>query len=761
MALNLKSAGGGGIILNPNTTPTDVTLNLPATSGTLATTETLAASSGASVVGYLPSGTSAVPRTTQDKLRESVSVKDFGAVGDGVADDTAALQLALNAGGAAKMPVDLLGLRFKVSSRLNVSSYSGFVGNGSAVIFATAAGFNNASNTNHYQSNSTVIDVSGLLVSPFTPSKSCQLNGFVIEFEAGDGRSVDGITCRNADSPHIVGVEIKNGVVGAGIRASSLVGNPIIAYNYIHDFYTNSAWATHPQTTGIEIDGDRVNGIVSSGVQVIGNRIVSLSQGATTTALYGYQTDGVNLQEGSRYLVYGNQIVGCDEAIDFFCSDSDILGNTIENSRALGIKIIHGAQRNKVRGNSIINAGWSGILLAASDNRGQSVDSNIVESNSVVGIDYLSYWGALGYATACISTWTSISPAVTYQPTNNIIRNNFCNPKSTGKYGLYRGSQGSNNVFEGNIVVAGASIADTGTLGLETGITGFVGVPTSETGTGSLVRASSPALSSPSITGQQNNTNTSSGAASIGLSLINSSASANTETILDFSPSNTGSGVRSAQISAVNNGSNQIAFKFSLSNAGSPAGVGYINANGSWFFGAGSSPVSNPRIQSGSVQFSKNPIFEKFSADANGSETAYTKSRSSTQGTQLVVVNDDVLGGSYYYGSDGTAYQHGALIRARVTGTPSGTSMPSRLELGTSAVGSVSPTIRMTINQDGDIFTPSGSTNMAAGFFRIPAAGGVPSGVPASVSGTVPMYFDTTNNHFYIYNGAWKKVLLA
>lgn len=47
-------------------------------------------------VKFLPAGTNAVLRSVQSKLRETVSVKDFGAVGNGVADDTLAIQRALN-----------------------------------------------------------------------------------------------------------------------------------------------------------------------------------------------------------------------------------------------------------------------------------------------------------------------------------------------------------------------------------------------------------------------------------------------------------------------------------------------------------------------------------------------------------------------------------------------------------------------------------------------------------------------------------------
>jgi hypothetical protein len=63
----------------------------------LLTSNTFSSTTGSSQVGFIQDGIGSQPRTVQSKLRDFVNVKDFGAVGNGIASDSAAIQAAINA----------------------------------------------------------------------------------------------------------------------------------------------------------------------------------------------------------------------------------------------------------------------------------------------------------------------------------------------------------------------------------------------------------------------------------------------------------------------------------------------------------------------------------------------------------------------------------------------------------------------------------------------------------------------------------------
>jgi len=104
-----------------NITTQDAVVALAAFEVSLASTTNSA--QGSSLVGYVP--VSGSGRTVQSKLRDTVSVKDFGAVGDGTTDDTVAIQNAIaycqNTAQYGGKALYIPGGRYRITASLSVS----------------------------------------------------------------------------------------------------------------------------------------------------------------------------------------------------------------------------------------------------------------------------------------------------------------------------------------------------------------------------------------------------------------------------------------------------------------------------------------------------------------------------------------------------------------------------------------------------------------------------------------------------------------
>lgn len=64
-------------------------------------------------------------------------------------------------------------------------------------------------------------------------------------------------------------------------------------------------------------------------------------------------------------------------------------------------------------------------------------------------------------------------------------------------------------------------------------------------------------------------------------------------------------------------------------------------------------------------------------------------------------------------------------------------------------------------NQNVAIGSGALATTATNGFFYTNTCSGTPTGTPTSISGRVPMLYDTSANKLWVYNGAWKGILLV
>lgn len=152
-----------------------------------------------------------------------------------------------------------------------------------------------------------------------------------------------------------------------------------------------------------------------------------------------------------------------------------------------------------------------------------------------------------------------------------------------------------------------------------------------------------------------------------------------------------------------------------------------------------------PRIQAEGTTYSASAISAtRNSAGAQGSSLILAKSRGTTNGSNAILLANDVMGQLVAQGTDGTNFEDAADIRFVVDGTPANNIMPARIEIRTrDAVSTVGPSERVRIDSSGNVGI--GTTSISE---RLTVSGNVAGNAFIPADSTVPvngLYLPATN----------------
>jgi hypothetical protein len=143
---------------------------------------------------FTATGTGAVTRTSADKLNDRVSVKDFGAVGDGLTDDLVAFQLALAAHDSVFVPAGT----YLVSGTVTVGERKSLIGAGQATIIKAQSGSFATLELSHSYARITTLRVEGGQVGILLNGREgpCVQNAVcdVVIYDSTTGILLDGYT---------------------------------------------------------------------------------------------------------------------------------------------------------------------------------------------------------------------------------------------------------------------------------------------------------------------------------------------------------------------------------------------------------------------------------------------------------------------------------------------------------------------------------------------------------------------------------------
>lgn len=359
----------------------------------------------ASQVTYNPPFTGGEVTNVEAKLAQIVSVKDFGAVGDGVTDDTAAIQAAIDSGaGAVYFPTSIAS--YYITAQLVLNSNQQIYGDGPSSWIEVIDGSANA----FYANGKSGINIRNLKISCKTQANPTDYKGAVV-LQSCSNCTVENLSVFNM---HYWGVALAstNDTTVQNCRFSSFwgvttsVGNDsacISLYKQSSENYINNNYITAATWHGILVQdpytGDTpAQNIISDNYIAGGQLAYGIALYATTsydmkhiiknnrisgvlgTALSGASGSGIYLQSGTGSVVDGNEVFDCCKSTTNFAT---------LNPACIAV---HGAQtgggpsgvggRPNVVSNNVVNNTYGPGISTATANLGPIITNNIITCKS-------------------------------------------------------------------------------------------------------------------------------------------------------------------------------------------------------------------------------------------------------------------------------------------------------------------------------------------------------------------------------------------
>jgi hypothetical protein len=379
--------------------------------------------------------TVAPPPVSVPRTLPLVSVMAQGATGDGITDDTAAFQAALdNAGLATVGRIDVPPGTYLVGP-LTVPAGVLLVGAGPGSVLRRATG-----------TSAALLSTSGTHVT----LQSLHLDGGGIQVLAA------------ATRVRIVDCEITGASDPAVISAGTGV---IIAGNVLSGAGTDAIAVSGPQTS---VMGNRIRGSGSAGIRVTGNGSANNATtviGNDVTIPAGHGPAGIVVDGATGVTVSDNRVAGSTSTSGGLgigiVSDSapvsniTVSGNDVSAIGADGV-VVQQAQQVSLTGNAVAGCLGRGIVVGASS--GVVVDANSVSGCGVTGIDASGTTDLVVTGNVCTqNTSAGITLGGPNGTTHTVVADNVCSGQAKGI--------SASGVLDG-VVLAGNQLGGNSTTGL-------------------------------------------------------------------------------------------------------------------------------------------------------------------------------------------------------------------------------------------------------------------------------------------------------